>query len=170
VSRLDSEIDVVISGHTHAFSNAILKNQQGKEILVVQAFAASTAFDLVDLEVDSETHDVTAMSASVVTTFGDAGPGLSPAADVAPIVSAADARVAPLVNRVVGSAPQAITRTESSAGESALGNLIADAQRKATGSELAMMNPGGIRADIPAGTVTWGMLFTVQPFANSLVT
>lgn len=31
------------------------------------------------------------------------------------------------------------------------------------------MNPGGIRADIRAGNVTWGDLFTVQPFGNSLV-
>ena len=84
-------------------------------------FSAGTAFDQVDLEIDSETHDVTAASASVVTTFADVGPGLTPAADA--IVSAADAKVAPLVNRVVGTARAAITRTESPAGESALGNL-----------------------------------------------
>ena len=59
--------------------------------------------------------------------------------------------------------------TENAAGESALGNLIADAQRAATGSQIAFMNPGGIRADLAAGPVTWGELFTVQPFGNSLV-
>lgn len=31
------------------------------------------------------------------------------------------------------------------------------------------MNPGGIRADLPAGSVTFGELFTIQPFGNSLV-
>ncbi|MGB5097945.1 MAG: 5'-nucleotidase, partial [Porticoccaceae bacterium] len=62
-----------------------------------------------------------------------------------------------------------ITRTESVAGESALGNFIADAQRAAMGTEIALMNPGGIRADIAAGEVTWGELFTVQPFNNDLV-
>lgn len=54
-------------------------------------------------------------------------------------------------------------------GESALGNLIADAQRWATAADIACMNPGGIRADLDAGEVTWGELFTIQPFGNGLV-
>ena len=58
---------------------------------------------------------------------------------------------------------------ENQAGESALGNLIADAQRTALGMDFAFMNPGGIRADLLAGSVTFGELFTVQPFGNSLV-
>jgi len=37
------------------------------------------------------------------------------------------------------------------------------------GTEIALMNPGGIRADIEAGEVTWGELFAVQPFGNDLV-
>src|SRR5262249_28656002 len=62
-------------------------------------------------------------------------------------------------------------------GESVLGDVIADAQREAMGTDIAFMNPGGIRAGIffaqstgePTGHVTWGELFTVQPFGNSLV-
>ncbi|HED18390.1 MAG TPA: bifunctional metallophosphatase/5'-nucleotidase, partial [Gammaproteobacteria bacterium] len=42
-------------------------------------------------------------------------------------------------------------------------------QRNAMGTDIAFMNPGGIRADIPALQVTWGDLFTVQPFNNNLV-
>jgi 5'-nucleotidase len=37
------------------------------------------------------------------------------------------------------------------------------------GTDIALMNPGGIRADIAAGEVTWGELFSVQPFNNDLV-
>lgn len=55
---------------------------------------------------------------------------------------------------VVGQTSAAITRTQSAAGESALGNLIADAQRAAVGADFAFMNPGGIRNDLPAGTIT----------------
>jgi 5'-nucleotidase len=88
---------------------------------------------------------------------------------VAELVATADERVAPLVNRVVGTVTTPLTRTESSAGESALGNLIADAQRVTTDADFAFMNPGGIRADLDAGEVTWGDLFTIQPFANDLV-
>lgn len=173
IDRLDDEVDVVIAGHRHTFSNVLVPNRNGKQILMVQAFSFSTAYDDVDLEIDRRTHDVVKKSAAVVTTWGDTGPGTTPAQDAAAIVAAADAKVAPLVNQVIGTAATAITRSESPAGESALGNLIADAQLAATrpqGAQLAFMNPGGIRNDIPAGTTTWGTLFIVQPFGNSLVT
>jgi 5'-nucleotidase len=170
VRRLDDEVDVVVSGHSHAFTNALLPTAAGKPVLVTQAFSASTAYADIDLSLDPRTGDVIAKAASVVTTWGDEGPGLAPDAEVQALVAAAEAKVAPLVERVVGTAAATLDRNESPAGESALGNLIADAQRAATGSQLALMNPGGIRADIAAGPVTWGELFTVQPFGNSLVT
>jgi 5'-nucleotidase len=90
---------------------------------------------------------------------------------------------APLANRVIGSISGDITRAETRAGESALGDLIADAQLAATkaagkgGAVVAFMNPGGIRADLVAnqqtggeapGQVTYSEAFTVQPFANTL--
>jgi len=88
---------------------------------------------------------------------------------VAQLVTQAEQAVAPLVNQVIGQAANDILQAENSAGESALGNLIADAQRAAVQADFAFMNPGGIRADIRAGEVTWGELFAVQPFGNSLV-
>ena len=108
-------------------------------------------------------------SAAIVTTWGDQGVGLNPDATVAKIVGAADERVAPLVNRLVGVAQVAITRAENAAGESTLGNLIADAQRASAGAQFAFMNPGGIRDDLNAGEVLWGELFAIQPFSNDVV-
>jgi 5'-nucleotidase len=108
-------------------------------------------------------------SATVVTTWADEGPGLTPDADVAALSAAAELTVKPLVARVVGDAASALTRVETPAGESTLGNLIADAQRVRTNVLFAFMNPGGIRADLAAGEVTWGELFTIQPFSNDLV-
>ena len=70
---------------------------------------------------------------------------------------------------MVGTAATTITRTADADGESALGDLIADAQRDYAGAQIAFMNPGGIRADIQAGEVTYGELFTVQPFDNQVV-
>lgn len=169
VSRLDDEIDVVVSGHAHSFTNALLNNRNGKSILVTQAFSSGTAYADIDLVVSHNTKDVVAKSAVIVTTFADEGPGLTPVAEVARLTTAAEEAVAPLVNQVIGNAATDMTRVESSAGESALGNLIADAQRVAMGTDFAFMNPGGIRADLFAGEVTWGELFTVQPFGNSLV-
>jgi len=169
VNRLDDEVDVVVSGHAHSFTNALLKNKNGKEILVTQAFSASTAYADIDLEIDKKSRDVVAKSASIITTFADAGPGLTPDLEVAQLVARAEQTVAPLVNQVIGQAAGDILQAENSAGESALGNLIADSQRAAVQVDFAFMNPGGIRTDIRAGEVTWGELFAVQPFGNSLV-
>lgn len=169
VRRLSDDVDVVVSGHAHGFTNALVANNNGKQILVTQAFSASTAYDDIDLSISRRTHDVVEKSAAIVTTWGDQGPGLTPDTAVAKIVAAADERVAPLVNRLIGVAQTAITTTENAAGESALGNLIADSQRASTDTQFAFMNPGGIRDNLAAGEVLWGELFAIQPFSNDLV-
>jgi 5'-nucleotidase len=169
VNRLDDEVDVVISGHTHAFTNALLPNAHGKQILVTQAFSFGTAYDDIDLLIDPNTHDVVSKTAKVVTTFGDAGPGLTPDARATAITAAAFNRVAPLITQVFGFANAQFTRTQNAAGESTLGDLIADAQREQQATQMSFMNPGGIRADLPAGDVTYNNLFTVQPFGNTMV-
>ncbi len=169
VSLLDDDVDVVVSGHAHSFTNALLKNKNGTEILVTQAFSASTAYGDIDVSIDRHTRDVVAKSAAIVTTFADAGPGLTPDTKVAELVKQAESKVAPLVNRVIGDVTTDLLQTENPAGESSIGNLIADAQRAALGTDFAFMNPGGIRANLLAGPVTFGELFTIQPFGNSLV-
>ncbi|HEY7642304.1 MAG TPA: bifunctional metallophosphatase/5'-nucleotidase [Steroidobacteraceae bacterium] len=169
VKRLSDEVDVVVSGHAHGFTNALVANNNGKQILLTQAFSASTAYDDIDLTISRRSGDVVEKSAAIVTTWGDQGPGLTPDTQVAKIVSAADERVAPLVNRLIGVAQTAITTQENDAGESAMGNLIADAQRASTGAQFAFMNPGGIRQSLDAGEVLWGELFAIQPFSNDLV-
>ena len=167
--RLDGAVDVVVSGHAHAFTNAFLHNAGGQSILVTQAFSAGTAYADIELTLDAKTGDVVERSSAVVTTFADSGPGLTPDQETAALVKAAELKVEPLVTRPVGVAARALTRETSRAGESALGNLVADAQRHALKTDFGFMNPGGLRADLPAGPVTWGALFTVQPFGNTLM-
>lgn len=169
VNQLRDDVDVVISGHSHGFTNALIPNANGKPILVTQAFSASTAYGDIDLAISKRSRDVVEKSAMVVTTWADEGPGLTPDAEVAALTAAAEATVAPLVSRIVGVAAVDLTRAENPAGESSLGNLIADAQRIRTGVRFAFMNAGGIRADLAAGEVTWGEVFTIQPFSNDLV-
>lgn len=169
VNRLNDEVDIVITGHAHGFTNQLVENQNGKVILVTQAFSASTAYADIDVTLDKKTGDIIEKSAEIVTTWADEGPGLTPKNAVTNMVAEAAARVAPLVSRVVGEASAELTRTESPAGESALGNLIADAQKAAMNTDIAFMNPGGIRDNLNAGEVTWGELFSIQPFNNDLV-
>jgi len=169
VSRLDDGVDVVISGHSHTFINAFLRNNHGKKVLVTQAFSYGTAFADIDLEIDRTTGDISGKSAAIVTTYADAGPGLAPDPAVSLLAASAESKVAPLINQVIGRAATDITGDQNSTGESALGNLIADAQRAAFSADFAFTNPGGIRDIIHAGAVTWGSLYGVQPFSNYLV-
>ena len=169
VRQLHDDVDVVVSGHAHGFTNALLPNRNGKPILVTQAFSSGTAYGDIDLEIDRVSGDVLSKTARIVTTWADAGPGLTPDAEAAALLAAADEKVAPIVNELVAVAGATLTRTTTPAGESALGNLIADAQRASMNTEFAFMNPGGIRADLQLGEVTWGELFAVQPFGNDVV-
>jgi len=164
--RLDPDVDIVISAHTHKFTNDLVKNAGGKDVLVTQAFAKSSAYAVIDLVLDPSSADIVQKTASIMPTE----PTITPDPAVADLVARADAAVAPKVNRVIGQAAVAITRDQNEAGESALGDLIADAQRQAGASDFAFMNPGGIRTDLAQGPVTWGALFAMQPFGNTLVT
>lgn len=176
VNRLDDAVDVVISGHTHQPYNCMI---DGK--LVTSAFSFGRLVTKIDLTLDRKTGDVLSKVADnrIVTRDVPKAPELTA------LIAKYNAIAAPLSNRVVGSITTDITRTANAAGESALGDVIADAQLDATDDPgfgeavVAFMNPGGIRADLtylssPAGegdgNVTYGELFTVQPFGNSLVT
>lgn len=159
--QMSPDVDLVVAGHTHSFLNTRVNNA-----LVVQAYKYGTAFDKVTLTVDRRTRDVTASTADVVTTYDDA---VAPEPGLASLVQTFKDRIAPVSSRVVGTAASAATRDTTPAGESALGDLIADAQAHETGAPLALMNPGGIRANLAAGPLTFGDLFAVQPFDNGLV-
>lgn len=160
-AQMSPDVDLVVAGHTHSLLNTRVNNA-----LVVQAYRYGTAFDKVTLTVDRRRGDVTSSTADVVTTY-DAG--VTPQPALASLVQTFKDRIAPVSSRVVGTAAGPATRTTTAAGESSLGDLIADAQAHETGAQVALMNPGGIRADLKAGQLTFGDLFAVQPFDNGLV-
>jgi 2',3'-cyclic-nucleotide 2'-phosphodiesterase (5'-nucleotidase family) len=159
--NVDDEVDVIFGGHNHAYVNGIV---DGK--LLVQAYSYGTAFADVDLKLDRKTKDIVEKKAEIVTTYHE---GIEPDPQIKSMIEKYEAKVAPLVNEVVGQAAIEITRTQNEAGESALGNLIADAQRAEMNAQIAFMNPGGIRNDLDAGEITWGELYSIQPFGNQLM-
>jgi 2',3'-cyclic-nucleotide 2'-phosphodiesterase (5'-nucleotidase family) len=172
---LDPEVDVVMAGHSHTALNSRVDGR-----LVVQASSFGRAFEDVRITLDRRTRDVADASATLqgVWSFNPpdiADPAHAVAGDpaVQAIVDDAVEQVAPLVNEVINVAARDLLAGRdggaNAAGESPLGNLIADAQRAEMDTQFAFMNPGGIRARIQAGEVTWGELFAVQPFANDLV-
>jgi 5'-nucleotidase len=160
-AQMNRYVDVVVAGHSHSLLNTRVENK-----LIVEAFAFGTAFDKVSLKVDRRTRNVVESSAEIVTTYNDA---ITPDPATTQLVAGYKERITPISERVVGTAAATITRETTPAGESSLGDLIADAQREFAAADFAFMNPGGIRTDIQAGEVTYGELFTVQPFDNQVV-
>ncbi len=169
VENLDDEVDIVLSGHSHTYINTLAKNKNGHSILVTQAFSSGTAYSDIDFAVDKKSGDVVEKTAKIVTTYADDGPGLQPDVRVQELVEEVLDQVDPIINREITISRTDITRQQNEAGESALGNLIADAQRWQMDTDFAFMNSGGIRDDIKAGVVTYGNLYSVQPFGNTLV-
>jgi 5'-nucleotidase len=170
VARLDPHIDVVVSGHTHRFTNTLLPARDGTPILVTQAYSYGIAFSQIDLQIDRRTHEVTTKSARILPVWADVPPGTPGDEDARRLVQSAQSLIQTKVSRVVATLPQALTRATTDAGESILGDLVADSQRAATHADIALMNPGGLRSDLRAGSLTWGDVLTLQPFGNHLVT
>lgn len=166
---LDPEVDAVVSAHTHKFTNALVRGRGEHPLLVTQAYMYGTAIGEVELLVNRASGDVVAKRSRILTTWGDTGPGLQPDRKVAREVEAARIRVAPIGAKVYAEAAAPIVRLPARSGESAMGNLVADAQRDAAGATLGFMNAGGLRSDLDAGPVTWEDLFSIQPFGNNVM-
>lgn len=158
---VDDEVDIIYGAHNHAYMNAMVDNK-----LLVQSYSYGTAFSDVDIEIDPKTKDIVTKRAEIITTFQQ---GMEPDPEISDLLTNYEAAVEPIVNRVVGSAATHLTALRNDNGESVMGNLVADAQRQAMNTDISLMNPGGIRADIDVGDITWGEVYTVQPFNNDLV-
>jgi 5'-nucleotidase len=168
---MSDAIDVVVSGHTHSAYNCEIDNK-----LVTSASSFGRLVTDIDLSIDRRTGDILTAKANNVIVNRDVAAN----AAQTELISRYATALGPIRSKIVGSTTGPLSRTRevlfgSALGESPLGNVIADAQLAATQGEhavAALMNPGGVRADLNAAApfeVTYEEAFTVQPFANNLV-
>ncbi|QQO36230.1 bifunctional metallophosphatase/5'-nucleotidase [Bradyrhizobium diazoefficiens] len=171
VKKFDRAVDVVVSGHTH---RAYVCQIDGR--LVTSGDKYGTLVTAIDLKLDPATRDIVSARAENVIV---ANASLAKDPEQTALIDAYDKLSAPIANRPAGSVMQTLSRVPNDAGESALGDVIADAQLAATkdakdgSAVIALTNPGGIRTDIipkENGAVSYGELFASQPFRNRLVT
>jgi 5'-nucleotidase len=169
VNQMSNDIDVVVSGHSHTAYNCTI----GSKLLTSAASLGRVITD-IDLQIDRKTGRLVSKHAHNVIVSRDVEPS-------AP-VSALIARYRPLATKVGGRVLGAITKTLprsfNDAGESAIGDVLADGMLEAAmntpgaRADVAFMNPGGIRGDLAATTdtspsaVTYAQLFDVLPFGN----
>ena len=161
VERTTDEVDLFVTGHTHQPYNCVIDGRA-----VTSASSLGRLITDIDVKVSRRTRDVVEVKANNKIVTRD----VTPDAGIGELIAAYQEKAAPLANEVIGELTGPITRAQDDSGESTAGNLIADAQLAASpGSVAAFMNPGGIRADIDAGPVTFGESFAMQPFGNNLV-
>ncbi len=171
VPRLDRAVDLVVSGHTHKAYTCVIDGR-----LVTSGDKFGTLVTEIDLTLDRASRDVTSARAENIIVRTEE---LAKDPQQTALITHYQQIVQPLAERVVGRLTVALTKEETPAGETALGDVIADAQLAATraaiasGAEIAFTNPGGVRTELPyknGGIVTYADLYATQPFGNSLVT
>lgn len=178
-TQVSAKIDAVFSGHSHQHYNCVVKDPAGNPRPFIEGLAFGRELSVVDLKIDRRTRDVirgeTKADNKIVTRT------VTPDPIIQAVIDLAKTKSGPIANRKIGEISEDIVRAQNPAGESPLGNLIADSQLEATkgnGAVLALMNPGGVRADLTFkakgtegdGVVTYEEAFTVQPFSNILQT
>ncbi|MDZ7651227.1 MAG: bifunctional metallophosphatase/5'-nucleotidase [Burkholderiaceae bacterium] len=185
VRALDPAVSVVVSAHTHRGYNCLIDGR-----IVIQGASFGRLVSVVDLQIDRGSGEVlrdrtralnlpvpNGSDAALDPLVRRAHPPLAADPDIDALVAHYRARAAPLASRPVARLAATFDRRPSDGGDHAAGRLIADAHLAATraaGAHIAFTNPGGVRGDLsarpPHGDVTFGDVFTLQPFGNSLVT
>ena len=183
VNQLHDAVDLVISGHTHQAYNCQIPNQAGRNIPVTSADAQGRLLTDIDLLIDRSTGDVTRIAANNIVVDRNT-PNVTPDVDIKKLVEGYKAIAQEQANKIIGTISTSISRTANFAGESALGDVIADAHLAATQNALfrhpvaAFTNSGDIRADLSYessetgegnGKVTFAEAFAVHPFRGKLV-
>ncbi|MFI5312329.1 MAG: 5'-nucleotidase C-terminal domain-containing protein [Gemmatimonadales bacterium] len=154
--QLKEPVDAIVAGHVHARVDTEVKG-----IPIVEAMSSGRAIAVIDLPLDRASRAVLHHEIRFVGTDS-----IPPDSAIASLVAAATRSVASLASRPIATATETLSRRGA---QTALGNLIADAQRAAANADVAVTNNGGIRTDLRAGPVSYGSLFEVQPFGNLLV-
>lgn len=192
LARLDARVDLVVSGHTHhSYLCDYGRIDPSRPILVTSAERSGTILTAIDLMIDPAAGRVVSRRAAQTIVQSEAyqsgsgpvpltelRPRFTPDPEVAALIERYSAAAAPLAGRTVGRLGAPALKEETPSGESVLGDLIADAHLAETraaengGAQIAFTNQTSVRADlVPAadGAVTFGQLFTAQPFGNNLI-
>jgi len=167
-------VDAIFAGHTHAGVAQVVNG-----IPIVEAYARGSAFSRIDLRIDGTTHRVLERKVfpphELCPKLTEGGP--CTLTEYEGEATAEDAEIAQAIEPALAQAahfreaPIGCTVSEAMACdhgiESALGNLFADLLRESVaGADVAILNGGSLRADLPAGQLSYGELFEAMPFDN----
>ncbi|MFI2379516.1 bifunctional metallophosphatase/5'-nucleotidase [Streptomyces sp. NPDC018964] len=174
--NITPQVDALVTGHTHNAYVCTIPDPAGKPRMVTSAASFGRLYTDTTLTYDRATGDIarTAVKSANHVVTRD----VPEAPDMTRLIDKWNTLAAPIGNRPIGYISGDIVKDGT---ESPLGDLIADAQLEYgrtldEETDLALMNPGGIRASLTHaaggaegdGVVTFAEAFTVQPFANTV--
>ncbi|MCB8907833.1 MULTISPECIES: bifunctional UDP-sugar hydrolase/5'-nucleotidase [unclassified Streptomyces] len=179
--NVSPQVDALVTGHTHQAYACTIPDPAGKPRTVTSAASFGRLYTDTTLTYDRRTKDIvrTAVASANHVVTRD----VKPARDMSSLIKRWKDLAAPIAGRPVGHISADIDNPlDATAYEKPLGNLIADAQLEGMapadkgGAQLALMNPGGVRAPLVHkasgaegdGVVTYGEAYTVQPFTNMM--
>ncbi|MCW2412801.1 MULTISPECIES: bifunctional metallophosphatase/5'-nucleotidase [unclassified Sphingobium] len=175
MARLDPAFDLVISGHTHqAYVCRYGTVDASRPLLATSAGQYGTLLTRITLDYDVAAHRLVDKRAeNLLVEQREDAPVAQP--ELTDLVARYRTAASSVSDRVVGKLAGSLTQIADVSGQSTLGNFIADAQLASVqapergGAQLALMNPGGLRAPIAPladGSVRFGDLYSAQPFGN----
>jgi 5'-nucleotidase len=189
LDKLDPSIRLVVSGHTHrAYLCGSGQGSHNARIFYTSAGRYGQVVSDIDVTLDVAAGTIAGITARNQLVVNDHGPNplaatqpaLPPDPAIAALVARYGGATAPLVNRVIGRVTSDISLdgmevARGGSGETAMGDVIADARLAATQggpqpAVIAFINAGGIRSYLRSGDVTFGSAYNVEPFGDLLYT
>ncbi|MEW6685047.1 MAG: bifunctional UDP-sugar hydrolase/5'-nucleotidase [Candidatus Edwardsbacteria bacterium] len=162
IARLIDGIDLIIGGHTHVGIEPPYEDEVTHAV-VVQAYSSLTSIGRMDLLVEKKKKGIAFYKYKLIILFWEEFPS---DLEMKELIASEVKKAEEGMQTCLGFAKKDIGRGDY---ESPLGNLITDAMREASGADVALINRGGIRADLKAGDITEEDVYRVLPFGDILV-
>ena len=156
-------IDVFLGGHAHRGIEVPYVHPRTGSI-IAQTYGYGTRLGSLRLRIDTETNEVVSHEGELLKVWSDE---LEPHPTMVAKMNAYKRQVAPVIGEVVGRADIRLVRSYNT--ESPLGAFSSDVLRELTGTDVAFMNAGGLRADLPQGEINLGNVQDAFPFVNTVV-
>ena len=158
-------IDLIVDGHSHtAFPEGLTIG----DTLIVQT--GWHEYRLGRVKIDIQNHKIVEKSAELLEADEVKKIAPIPDIEVNQTLAAIEEQNEKLLSEVVAQSDRKLSseRLLVRRHEAELGNLCADSLRWRTGADIAVINGGGLRNDLPAGDVTRGDIMSIFPFGNTV--
>jgi 2',3'-cyclic-nucleotide 2'-phosphodiesterase (5'-nucleotidase family) len=154
-------LDVIVGGHQHSrLFEPLVEN----DVPILQAGANGQYLGFFQALVDVKGDSIVSYEGRLIPVLTET---ITPRQDIAHVVAQQEAQVSAELDRVIGELVNPWER--SYRGESNVGDWTTDALIRLTGRDIALLNSGGFRKDVPAGQVTIRDIWELHPFGNTLM-